>query len=271
MKTKLKTLLLACLPAWLQRRWQWQWFRGDCRSWAEARAASVGYDDAAILQRAVAAARAVRAGQAAWERDGTLFTEPAVHAPLLAALRRAAEENGRHLAVLDFGGALGSTWWQHRPELTGLTRVDWRVVEQAAFVAAGCREFTDATLGFYPTVAAACEDGRPNTLLLSSVLQYLETPRQLLADMIARDFAHIIIDRTSFARDGRERLVVQHTPPALGGGSYPCWIFDRRQMTELFDAKYELVAEWPGFDDVGDRRVEFRGFHYRRKPHAGRI
>lgn len=233
--------------------------------------ASVGYDDGAVLQRALVAARTVRAGQAAWERDGALFAGPAVHAPLLAALRRAAEENRHRLDVLDFGGAFGSAWWQHREALSGLARVNWRVVEQPAFVAAGRGEFTDKILSFHSTVEEACQDGRPQVLLLSSVLQYLEAPHQLLADTVARGFEHVIIDRTPFAHDGRERLVVQHTPPALGGGSYPCWLFDLKRLVAPLGAHYDLVAEWPGFDDVGDRRVEFRGFHYRRKSHAGPV
>lgn len=266
-----RRLLPASVRARLRSAFGWRWFCGDYRDWAEARAASIGYDDGAVMQRALTAARAVRAGQAAWERDGALFAQPAAHAPLLAALRLAAEENGRHLSVLDFGGAFGSAWWQHRRELADLTRVDWRVVEQSAFVAAGRQEFTDEVLSFHSTVEDACRRDRPSVLLLSSVLQYIETPHQRLLGMIASGHEHVIIDRTPFARDGRECLVVQHTPPALGGGSYPCWLFDRGRLAALLGVQYDLVTEWPGLDDVGDRRVEFRGFHYRRKPHAGRV
>ena len=66
----------------------------------------------------------------------------------------AAAANGGRLEVVDFGGALGSTWWQHREELSALGLRRWVVVEQPQFIEAG-REFAGEILGFAPTLAAA--------------------------------------------------------------------------------------------------------------------
>ncbi|HEY4300795.1 MAG TPA: methyltransferase, TIGR04325 family [Candidatus Didemnitutus sp.] len=241
----------------------WSWFRGRYGTWAEARAASAGYDDDGLLARVRYATREVRAGRALWERDGTTFDRPEFNEPLLAAMLRIATENNGRLDVVDFGGGLGGTWWQHRAALTGAAGVRWRVVEQPHFVAAG-REFADDTLSFHESVSAALAGGTPSAILLSSVLPYLESPDALLAEVIARKFRHVIIDRTPFVRRGGTRLAVQHTPPGLGGGSYPVWLFERGQLLAPLAAHYELRHEWPALDSLA-LGVKHRGLHFRAK------
>jgi putative methyltransferase (TIGR04325 family) len=235
-------------------------FSGNYDSWAEARAASVGYDDASVLAKVVAATRDVSAGRAAWERDGVTFAEPAVNPDLLAVLREIAGAEGSRLDVADFGGALGSTWWQHRAALTDLTHVRWRVIEQAHYVAAG-REFTDSVLTFHPTLADAVQDGEPSTVLLSGVLQYMENPSVLLEEAVRLGFRHIIIDRTAFSTTGGKRLVVQR-PPAELGGAYPCWLSERGELLAPLSASYRLRREWVALDRFP--RASFSGFHFER-------
>lgn len=246
----LRQLVPRPLRRWLRRLVRAPIYRGDFVSWAEAQRASRGYADPAILEKAVAAARAVRDGHAAWERDTVLFHEPAANVPLLRSLRRAAEAAGGKLDVTDFGGALGSTWWQHRPWLADLAEVRWSVIEQSALVAAGQREFTRGPLRFFATLDEGCGAGQPAVLLLSSVLPYLENPRALLADIRARPFRHVIIDRTGFVTRGRDRLTVQHVPTAIYEASYPCWFFDRASLLAEFASGWRVVEEWSTDDDT---------------------
>ncbi len=259
----LRPLVPARADRWLRLKFGWQWFRGDYPDWAAARAASAGYDDAAVLARVLAATREVRAGRARWERDGVAFTAPAVNAPVLTALREAAGEAGGPLVVVDFGGSLGSTWWQQRPALADLPGVQWRVVEQPHYVRAGA-EFADGPLSFHESIDAAIRPGERPVILLSSVLPYVESPQTLLEGIVRRGFQEVIIDRTPLVRSGRARLVVQHTPPGLGGGSYPCWLFDRTQLLAPLGPGYALVREWPAGDDLA-LDVAHRGFSFRRK------
>lgn len=267
MKPSWRAWVRSWVPApWLRhwrRRWGWRWFRGDFAGWDAARAASAGYDDAVVLDRVLAATRAVNAGQAGWERDGVVFTEPQINAPLVASLREAAREAGGQLTVVDFGGSLGSTWWQHRGALADLADVRWKVVEQPHYVKAGS-EFTDERLSFHETMAGALGDEEPRVILLSSVLPYLKAPLALLEEVAGRGFRHVIIDRTPLVRSGRTRLAVQHTPPELGGGSYPCWLLERADLLAPLAADYELVAEWSAIDDLA-LDVVHRGFHFSRK------
>ncbi len=262
MNSALKSFVRDWLPPaalrLVRRRAQGSAFRGDYPSWAEAQAHARGYDAPAILEKAVAATRAVRDGRAAFERDTVLFAEPAVHGPLLAGLLRAAALAGGRLQVVDFGGALGSAWWQHRGWLDGLAEVSWEVVEQAHFVAAGRREFEVGPLRFRESLDACAADPARAVMLLSSVLPYLETPHAVLADVARRGFRHVLIDRTGLVRGRGDRLTVQHVPPQIYDASYPCWFFEREKLLRPLGAGYRVVADWPSFDAV-DIAAEFRG------------
>ena len=67
-----------------------------------------------ILDKVLAATLKVKQGQAVFERDSVLFDEIEYSWPLLAGLMWAAASNGGKLNVLDFGGALGSSYYQNR-------------------------------------------------------------------------------------------------------------------------------------------------------------
>lgn len=259
-----RTVLPESLRRWWRRRFGWCWFHGDFSTWAEAKVRTKGYEDQTGFDRVVEAARAVRAGRAVWDRDGMPFNEPELHHPLLQALNVVASENGGRLELVDFGGALGSTWWQHRQALAGVV-VSWRIVEQAALVDAGRREFTAGPLSFHTTLSEALAARHVQVLLLSGVLSYLEAPHALLADVIDQGIPHVILDRTPLVTGDRDRLVVQSTPPELGGGSYPCWLFERERLLAPLRAHYELVAEWPVDFDRVDGTVTYHGFHFRHR------
>lgn len=255
-----QAFIRAWVPPLLRQRAR-HWLRprvytGDYRTWADARAASGGYDDSAILEKAIEAARAVRDGHAAWERDTVLFSEPEVHWPLLASLLRAAAADGR-LDLVDFGGAFGSIWWQHRRWLEGI-ETRWHVVEQTPFVAAGRREFEVGPLCFHENLDACCVSGRPSTILLSSVLPYLESPHAFLTDVASRGFRHIIIDRTGFVQRGSDRLTIQRVPSSIYEASYPSWLFNRAGLLRPFELAYRIVDEWATFDEPPPG-AEFRG------------
>lgn len=261
---KLRSLLPRRVRRWLRRLVQPAVYRGDFASWAEARQASRGYAHPAIMEKVIASARAVRDGRAVWERDTVLFHAPEPNEPLLRALRRAATAHDGHLNVLDFGGALGSTWGQHRSWLADLPSVRWSVVEQAELVEAGRREFTAGPLQFFASVDECVAATAPRVVLLSSVLPYVESPRALLADLGGRDFDHLIVDRTGFVDRGRDWLTVQHVPAAIYEASYPCWFLDLASFRQSLAARWASVDEWTTVDEV-DIDATHRGMLFERK------
>ena len=261
--TFLRSLLPPLAMRWL-RRWcgQTSRFNGNFATWADARRASTGYDSTLILERVLAATREVRAGRAAFERDSVRFEQLETNHPLLAGLLYVAARNGGKLAVADFGGSLGSVYWQHRRWFDTLAAVRWSVVEQPHFVAAGRQELADARLGFYTTLAECVAQEQPAVLLLSSVLSYLEAPQALLAEAIRTKFSYILIDRTPCLDDTPDRLTVQQVPPAIYPASYPCWLFARSSLLQPLARDYRPVDEWLCPDEADG--IVFRGFLFER-------
>jgi putative methyltransferase (TIGR04325 family) len=224
---------------------------GDYATWEDALADSDGYDDPHILQQTLAAARQVLTGKAAYERDAVVFAEQEYRYPLLWALYRSALRHGR-LHVLDFGGSLASTYYQHRLVLpTGSTV--WSVVEQPAHVAAGRVEFATECVSFHESINEAFAERALDVLLLSGVLQSLPDPESLLDEARRLGFASIIIDRLPLMLDDTMRLTVQRVPGRIYRGSYPAWFFSKTRLLSRLLPSYHLVAEWTALDRVQPR------------------
>jgi putative methyltransferase (TIGR04325 family) len=243
---------------WLRRLGLEPSYRGDYARWSDALRASRGYADPAIVEKVVRAARAVRDGRAAWDRDTVLFQLPEANERLLRALQAAAEEERGQLHVIDFGGALGSTWWQHRLWLETIPSVRWSVIEQPALVAAGQREFTIGPVRYFASIEECCAKERAAIVLLSSVLPYLEDPHALLREIGRRPFRRVIIDRTGFVTRGRDRLTVQRVPPSIYDASYPCWFFDQAKLIAELGPDWRVTEEWTN-DDYVDIAAAYRG------------
>jgi len=112
------------LARWLRRvRGMGVSFEGDFATWEEARAHCTGYDSEAIFTAVLAATLKVKHGKAAFERDSVTFEQVEYAWPVLSGLMWAAARNGGKLNVLDFGGALGSAYFQNKKFLKSLAEV----------------------------------------------------------------------------------------------------------------------------------------------------
>jgi putative methyltransferase (TIGR04325 family) len=224
---------------------------GDYRSWGEALAASTGYDSELILEKTRLSLLKVKKGEAVYERDSVLFDEIEYAWPLLAGLMWAAARNGGTLNVLDFGGSLGSTYFQNRDFLSVLSRVRWNIVEQPRHVEVGKACFEDDRLNFYTDIAECLGETQPNIVLLSSVLQYLEHPYTLLEQIMGLPCDCFIIDRTPFWTGPTDRLCVQNVPPSIYPANYPSWIFSSPHFHAYIDkASYQIVAKFDSLDNL---------------------
>lgn len=205
-------------------------FEGRYKTWEEAAALSTGYDAGSILDKVLEATLKVKRGEAVFERDSVLFDEIEYSWPVTAALMWAAARNNGNLHVLDFGGSLGSGYFQNRKFLSRLKAVSWHVVEQAHFVEKGKRFIEDDVLIFYPSIEESVKAASPNVILLSSVVQYLPKP-QWLFDLINSIEADILIfDRTPFTAAPQNTICIQHVPSYIHKASYPIWLLSRNEL-----------------------------------------
>lgn len=244
-------------------------YKGDYGSWNEALTNSTGYDSDIILEKVSSALQKVKSGEAVYERDSVLFDEVEHSFPLLAGLLRVAAENEGRLSVLDFGGSLGSTYFQCRNFLSVLPQMNWCIVEQEKFVQRGCDLFETNQLRFFYTVQESVDLMRPNVALLSSVLQYIQSPLDIIKSFINTDIEYIIIDRTPFSSlDNKNWLCVQHVSPEIYQASYPCWIFSESWFKKSLLGEFDLIADFEGSDgggSVGELPFQFKGMVWKRR------
>jgi putative methyltransferase (TIGR04325 family) len=185
----------------------------------------------------------------AFERDSVVFNEIEYSWPLLAGLMLASANKPKGLSVLDFGGSLGSTYYQNKKFLDALPHISWNIVEQKHFVDIGKKDFEDEYLHFYHTVEECLIKENPSVLVLSSVLQYIEKPYEILDGLLNHDFEYILIDRTPFSFDNQDKIKLQVVPPGIYDASYPCWFFNKQFFIRFFISKnYQLIEEFEAND-----------------------
>ena len=223
---------------------------GDYRTWGAAIRNSTGYDAAIILEKTITALLKVKNGEAVYERDSVLFDEVQYAWPLLANLMWVAARTKGNLNVLDFGGSLGSTYFQNRAFLQQLPDIRWNIVEQPKYVAVGKKWFEDEHLKFYPRINDCLMQTQPNVIILSSVLQYLEQPYIMLRELLSLHCDHVIIDRTPFWAGPIDRLCVQNVPPAIYPASYPSWVFSKEYFRAQINNEWEVMAEFENSDKM---------------------
>ena len=172
-----------------------------------------------------------------------VFHHREYHYPLLLALYRTAIATGR-LHVLDFGGALGSTFRQHLELLRAAgCDLSWNIVEQPAFVAAAEKLEHEAELHFHRSIEEAAAHQQIDTILFSSVLQYLEHPREVLRR--SAGFRYLIIDRhPEFCERRTGQITVQKVSEPVYDASYPVRIWGKNELKELLTTDYLLLNEW---------------------------
>jgi len=243
-------------------------YKGNYLLWSEAKQNSTGYDIDTILNKVKDSLLKVKIGEAVYERDSVLFEQVQYSWPLLANLLWIALLNQNRLNLVDVGGSLGSSYFQNRKMLSALDKIKWNVVEQPSFVKTGKECFQDEELSFYDSLDACLAENKPDVILLSSVLPYLEKPHELLHEIVARQLTFVIIDRTPIIEGVDDRLTVQKVPPSIYKASYPAWFFSRNRLLSHFLASYELVAEFDALSGemfLGDTMANDKGFIFKLK------
>lgn len=218
-------------------------FSGDYWQWEDALRDSDGYDAQIILDKTLNATLKVKNGEAVFERDSVLLDRPEYPFFLIACLLYVATLKDRVLNVLDFGGALGSSYFQCRKFLTPLKHLRWDVVEQKKHVERGRRYLEDDILHFYHTIEECLTYGQPDVTILSGVMHFIDRPYELIKKVIEFQFDYVVVDRQPLSSRDKERLCVMTVPPSIIPVSYPCWFLSEKRFREAWSGGYKLEAE----------------------------
>lgn len=243
------------------------WF-GNYKSWRDVKNECDGFDAVNILSKVKSSVLKVRNGDAVYERDSVLFDEIQYSPQLIDALKKSVNNDTLH--IVDFGGSLGSSYFQHKHIFNTLKNFKWSVVEQSHFVDCGKKDIAIDYLQFYYTIEEALKHQQPHVLFLSSVIPYFEKPYELIEKLIDYNFTYIIVDRTAFIESDNERITKQIVPEFIYKASYPAWFLNENKFVSAFTKKYNLISDFESvFDGDGITedgiRVYRKGFYFKLK------
>ena len=156
---------------------------GNYKTWEEALKFCKGYDDNEILKKTINSFEKVIAKEAKYERDSFLFYTEGCDETLLSIFKKIKKKIKR-IHLCDFGGSLGSLYFQHR-SIFKSNLIDWNVVEQKHYVKYANNKIDIKNLYFYNNLNFLSKK-RINVVLFSSSLQYLKYPYQILDKMIKK-------------------------------------------------------------------------------------
>lgn len=244
-------------------------WHGNYRSWEDAAKRCPGYNSREIFERVRSSTLKVKSGEAKFERDSVTFDEPEYSFPVLSALLWIANLNNNKIRVLDFGGALGSIYFQNRVFLDSVSEVKWNVVEQKDFIEIGKNEFESEELRFYFSIEECLANTEIDVILLSGVLPYISDPYALMKSIILMKIRYILINRTPFIKTP-DRLTLQKVKPQIYSACYPSWFFNYDKFLAFMSRDYDLIFSFDN-DDRANIKSEFKGLFYRLKTPKSKI
>lgn len=237
-------------PIALNLRWysfKYGW-KGFYKSYDEAKKKCKGYDEEHILNRIIETTMQVKNKEIAYERDGIAYDTVQMNFPMLKTLLYIASKNDNELTLIDFGGSLGTTYYQNYPYLQHLKKLRWCIIEQPSYVAAGREHFENEHIKFYGSIEECLAENKPQLFMICSALQYMEKPYQLLDEIKQTKIPYLLLDFIGYNNRKSDRITIQHVPPAFYGveASYPCYFFCRAKiedkLCESYEKKYDFIS-----------------------------
>ncbi|SDK81148.1 putative methyltransferase, LIC12133 family [Pedobacter sp. ok626] len=117
------------------------WF-GNYNTWDEAKSSASGYEAGNILEKTKQSLLKIKNGEATYERDSVLFDKKEYPYAIISSLLYIAVKNGNKLNVIDFGGSLGSTWFQVRDFILSGIEVAGQLLNKPFLVTYSSQKYT---------------------------------------------------------------------------------------------------------------------------------
>lgn len=272
MKKQVKKMMKRfCPPIFIdliRKQKEFYGFYGEFSTWEKALSSiKKGYGEEEIFEKVKNATQSVRSGAAVFERDSVLFYEESYNFELLAALFYILSKDG-FLSVADFGGALGSTYFQNR-KLFDDSKIGWSVIEQKRFVEYGKKNISE--IDFEYTIEECVKSNKIDCLLISSSLQYIDKPYVFLERFMQQNIPYVLFDKIPMG-EFSDKIVLQKVPPEIYNVTYPAWIFSEKKLMEYIKQKYEIIFQWDNSDKMkykimGENsiNIDFKGMLFKLK------
>lgn len=198
-----------------------------------------GYGDPVILKAVEKATRDVISGAKAYERDSVTFEKPEIYWPVWGCLQSAMRPR-EAARILDFGGSLGSTFYQILPFI-GNADLDWRIVEQPSFTARGRQITEDPRLSFFDDIDSALKDFKPDLIYAGSSIQYLEDPLRAVREFASSEARVVFIDKTPVSLSESYQLI-QEVQPSIYQSSYIMTVLKQSDLLGIFEKDWEKLV-----------------------------
>jgi putative methyltransferase (TIGR04325 family) len=118
----------------------------------------------------------------------------------------------------------------------------WGVIEQDNITHIGKTEFSSNELIFESDINQLVAQIEPNFLLISSSLQYIEKPYEVLELLLQKKIPNVLLDRTMARTGYLDEVFIQNVPPEIYPASYPVWFLDANRIERLFEKMgYQLI------------------------------
>lgn len=229
---------------WYSFKYGW---KGSYKTYEDAKEKCNGYDENHILQRIIETTSKVKNGEAAYERDGIIYDQVRINFHLLNVLLLVSAGNGNKLTIIDFGGSLGTSYYQNIGYLSHLSSLNWCIIEQPKFVEVGKQSFENEHIKFFSSIEECLSKyPNPDLVLISSVLQYIPKPYDLLKKIQSYNIPNLMLDLVGYNDKVEDRITVQNVPPIFYGieASYPCIFFNRGRLESQLNTNYSKVFDF---------------------------
>jgi len=208
-------------------------FVGNYRNWKDADDHSLGYNNKKIFLKSRESFLKVISKEAKYERDSVLFYSESINDPLINILNKIQKQKAACLNVLDFGGSFGSTYFQNYSVLKNKNKFNWAIVEQEKIVKYAKKFKLENNLSFHLSIKNYMTKQKPDVVLFSSVIQYLEYPYKVIYYLFKNKIKNIFFLKTPFFKN-KELIKVQIVPKHIYDASYPIRIFNESNFLKLF-------------------------------------
>lgn len=200
---------------------------------------NIGYDHLVIFENLVSAFKEASNLDQKFERDGILCNHPNYDFYILTNIFDILLKQDT-VTVLDIGGGIASKYYQNQKYLSSIKNLTWIVVEQKHIVEYCKKNIFAENLVFQEFDEILIDKINVDVVIVSSAMQYFDTPYDVLSKLINLSPKKIIIDKTPFIKQSNDKKMLQKLPTEMYRAQYICWFFSIDKF-KVFLKKQKIV------------------------------